>query len=143
MDRFTSRVSVKAIGLAVLLSLLLVACGSDDKKSNDDTAGSNNAIVTPTQAAEESTKASDSNIQEGAVVQDEQSSDTVPTRIPMREVPATPGDASQPVRRGSDGSMSSQALGTPGASPVSATPVASPVSGTPEATPASATPQSN
>jgi hypothetical protein len=142
MDRFTSHVSVKAIGLAVLLSLLLVACGSDDKKS-DDSAGSNNAIVTPTQAPDEPTKASDSNIQEGAVAKDEQSSDTVPTRIPMREVPATPGEVSQPVRRGSDGSMSSQALGTPGASPVSATPVASPASGTPEASPAVATPQSN
>jgi hypothetical protein len=142
MDRLTSRVPVKAIGLAILLSLLLVACGSDDKNS-DNSAGSNNAIVTPTQAPEEPTEASGSNIQEGAVAQDEESSDTVPTRIPMREVPATPGDGSLPVRRGSDGSMSSQALGTPVASPVSATPVASPVSGTPEASPASATSGSN
>jgi hypothetical protein len=150
-----SRNSWKSLGVALSLSLLLVACGSDDKK-DDGQAGSNNPVVTPTATISAASTMQSLGIQPGAVMDEPgaaDSGDAAPTvEIVMTEQPGfqvTPS-ATEP-RRGSDGSMSNQALGTPPASgessPVTAagtpgaggTPVASPVA-SPNASPENGTP---
>jgi hypothetical protein len=152
----SSRKSWKSIGVALSLSLLLVACGSDDNKKDDNQAGSNNPVVTPTATTSAASTMQSLGIQPGAVMDEPgaaDAGDAAPTvEIVLTEQPGfqvTPS-ATEP-KRGSDGSMSNQALGTPpasqGGTPVTAagtpaagaTPIASPVA-SPEASPEQGTP---
>ena|GEM_PF-5235101 len=132
------------------LSLLLVACGGDDDGGdNGQEAGSNNAVVTPTATISVSSTMESLNIQPGAVMEEpgSESADKPTIEIVWTQVPASPGPVPTEPKRGSDGSMSNQALGTPTATPsgttgsgdvaAAASPeaAASPV-GSPEASPA-------
>ena len=114
------------LATATLLSVFLVACGSDDNA--DGNSGSNNAPVVPT-ATKSSTKEMVEGQVQGTTADEAAASgptEPAPT-IEFKVIPATPIS----IRRGSSGELSTNAQGTPGASPV-ASPEASPGPATPE-----------
>ena len=172
--RIISGGSLRGLGVALSLSLLLVACGGD--KKDDNKGGVSEAVITPTATEAVSATMESLGIKPGAVLEEPGSGEdeAAPTfEIVLTEIPgfqSTPELAATEPRRGSDGSMSNQALGTAtatvdvnaaggdspsgtpemAASPVTdATPVASPQTdatpvaspvASPEASPESGTP---